>query len=423
MMQSVCVRILVLCLALLVSVSGVNSSRQFYVRPTSDPTSVCPGKPCFTLDQYVENSDTYITSNTVFKLLPGQHDLIQPFVAQTIENITIEGQLEAKLTVIQLQNFIHSNPSSAALQFFNSSSVTVVAVKIVVSGQLGGQLGAGVFVHHGCDIFITSVIIEVGTLQQLPPSVISIRHNRVVSKRGIAVDESTNITLVNINISDSHFGVFVHNSSNVQLSKMNVSNSSTAISINGTDNVICTNISVSDCDWAGIELFNDSGIAITNTTICNATTYGIRTSQISHVSIQSTLMNNVGTGIVMDSTKNIEIYNITISNVRRIGLHLRHSNQIVITDSNIDNVDRHGLYLQDTDNVLVSHTSISNITRHGIHLKFTEGTLISNTSIFNVGQCGVYTIYNMDTKVLYTSVSNSDYGIRLLHAENTTLLL
>ena len=142
MMQGVCVRTLVLCLALLVSVSGVNSSRQLYVRPTSDPTSVCPGEPCLTLDQYVKNSDTYITSNTIFKLLPGQHDLTNPFIVQDMENITIEGegQLEASnatlmFPIISYQNFTSSNQSRAALQFLHTSGLTLIRVKIIVSGK------------------------------------------------------------------------------------------------------------------------------------------------------------------------------------------------------------------------------------------------------------------------------------------------
>ena len=132
-MENMCVRILVLCLALLVSVSGVNSARQLYVHPTSDPTSVCPGEPCLTLDQYVENSDTYITSNTVFKLLPGQHDLTMPFVAQDVQNISIKPT--TRDTVDLYYNQLRTNDARAALQFINATRLDIRGVNIVLDGD------------------------------------------------------------------------------------------------------------------------------------------------------------------------------------------------------------------------------------------------------------------------------------------------
>ena len=121
-----CIKILFLCLALLATVSGVNSSRQLYVRSISDLTSVCPGEPCLTLDQYVENCDTYVTSNTEFLLLPGQHNLTHPFVARDVHNITIKAKKQDKIDVHYTQ--FPSNKTRAALHFINASRVTIKRV-------------------------------------------------------------------------------------------------------------------------------------------------------------------------------------------------------------------------------------------------------------------------------------------------------
>ena len=121
-MQSLCARALCLCLALAALVS-VASGRELYVRPNA--TSVCPGEPCLTLDQYMENSDTYITSNTVFKLLPGQHNLINEFIVEDVANISIEGRVEASMMQPVIHTFI------ASLTFFSATNVSVRGVKIL----------------------------------------------------------------------------------------------------------------------------------------------------------------------------------------------------------------------------------------------------------------------------------------------------
>ena len=191
--MSMCVKTLVLCLAVLASVSGVTISKQLYVRPTSDPTAVCPREPCLTLDQYVENSDMYITSNTEIKLLPGQHDLTSPFVVRDVENITIEGLLErndANFPIISYQDFTSSNQSSVALQFYSTFSLTVIGVKIIVGGKIDQEFGVGVYVQHGRNVFIAqfSVCLQQGRSQFLT-------YPNDNTSTGIAIDESRNVQI------------------------------------------------------------------------------------------------------------------------------------------------------------------------------------------------------------------------------------
>ena len=83
---------LVLCLAALAASA---ESRLLYVTPTSPASSRCPGsEPCLTLEQYITSYNTYITSDTVIKFLPGKHTISRPFVARNVENITLKGSAE-----------------------------------------------------------------------------------------------------------------------------------------------------------------------------------------------------------------------------------------------------------------------------------------------------------------------------------------
>ena len=64
------VPILLLLLTVLPSCAAQNT---YYVKPT--PDTPCLGGPCYTLSEYVSQSERYFTSNTTMILLPGEHAL------------------------------------------------------------------------------------------------------------------------------------------------------------------------------------------------------------------------------------------------------------------------------------------------------------------------------------------------------------
>jgi hypothetical protein len=46
-----------------------------YVRPDDSTTVSCPGQPCLTLDQYIQQTATYFTAGSTFAFLDGNHSL------------------------------------------------------------------------------------------------------------------------------------------------------------------------------------------------------------------------------------------------------------------------------------------------------------------------------------------------------------
>ena len=83
-MDSMCHIIVVLHLVLFASIGEAGGFTQLYVRPTSSPTTICPGYHYLTLDQYMDSANGYITSNSLVKLLPGQHELASLLLFKTL---------------------------------------------------------------------------------------------------------------------------------------------------------------------------------------------------------------------------------------------------------------------------------------------------------------------------------------------------
>ena len=77
-------------LLLLLAVLQVCSAIEYYVKPTEPPDTACPGQPCLTLNEYTNNTDYYIKSNTVFTFLPGKHHMDKPLLVLHKKNVTLK---------------------------------------------------------------------------------------------------------------------------------------------------------------------------------------------------------------------------------------------------------------------------------------------------------------------------------------------
>ena len=113
--------------------TACNSSQVYYVHPVIHVLPIlgtaCLQRPCVTLNDIIANPDRYITSNTVFKLLPGQHKLTGQFVASNVECITIEPYIF--IGVVQV---INSGSSSSSFQFNNSVHVSMAGIEMDDNG-------------------------------------------------------------------------------------------------------------------------------------------------------------------------------------------------------------------------------------------------------------------------------------------------
>ena len=92
-------------LLLLVPVLFLCETTEYYIRPTESTNTSCPGQPCLTLSQYINDSVHYFHSNAVFKFLQGIQHMDRPLIIGNIHNLSLESysnkqqpQLVAKFT-------------------------------------------------------------------------------------------------------------------------------------------------------------------------------------------------------------------------------------------------------------------------------------------------------------------------------------
>ena len=425
-------------LTLLASVSGA-SCRELYVHPPYFPTSLCPGEPCHTLDWYIQHSDTYITSNTVFKLLPGEHEITNPLTARNVQNVSIEG-IEIwngmRPLILHKEALCHdmqdssltvtaSNQSWAAVQFINVTNVTVRGVMIVVDGVSTYQSVSALSLKHVDQLQAVDLDISV-----FPPAV----HNALPQTIGIRIENGTRVTLNSTVIYAGEFGVFVDMGSNILLAKLNVSNCSVAISINTAESVICNNIFISQSSSMGLDVVNSNTVLVAQTNIENSTGTGVRVSfchtftmmeiflintgenameisdssngKIQHVHISESYDNGVTlrgvntiyllslvitdtkvSGLTLVNADSIWMSDITISNAGRNGLEINGSFDIAIFGSNVSHSQHNGIYITLTDNISITDTIINNSINYwntGILLNGTEKSMIANITMKNI---------------------------------------
>ena len=75
---------------LFVSVLSLCGATEYYVKPTEPTNTSCPAQPCLTLSQYINNSDNYFQSNTIFKFLPGIHHMDRPLDVRDVQSMSLE---------------------------------------------------------------------------------------------------------------------------------------------------------------------------------------------------------------------------------------------------------------------------------------------------------------------------------------------
>ena len=281
-MMAVCGKSLVLCLALLVSIGS--SETLLYVQPTS--ATICPGQPCLTLDQYMENSARYITSNTVFKLLPGQHMLSRPFVVQDVENVTIEPENED--TVIQ-----YRDPNPVVLSSLSSRTFTS---------------GAALRVINCVNVTVRGIDMH-GV--------------------GIYMEESDYVTLfhVTVNSTRSEFGLYLNATNHTTLNFTSINNSGKdGVRLYKTRQTRIFNTSVSDAAWNGLTFINTTHSIVSDVLVESPRRGAIVLLNTLRSTIMHTTVNNPrGTGITVQNTVRTKLLYTLVSNTGSNGRSAQHN--------------------------------------------------------------------------------------------------
>ena len=420
---------------LLASVSGA-SCRELYVRPPYYPAFLCPGEPCHTLDWYIQHSDTYITSNTVFKLLVyGQHDITNPLIFQNVQNISIEGIQVSEISPLivyrerpaKCDNVTNSNQSWAAVQFINATNVTVRDVIIVVDGVSAYQSVSALSFQHVNQL--QAVDLDIHLLN------VCTRNGTIPTAHGILLTNTRAANLEDIEITSGAFGIFVDMSSYVWLSKMNVLKSLVAVSINNVEIAICKSIFIRQSSYTGLAVSNSSQFLIASTIIRNITGTGVDISFCHDFSLIDLVTSNTGqNGITVRNRSSVGtidgvtiynsglLYTQNIRNYRQLsGLRIVDADSISIMKVSVTRTSSNGLDVAFSSNIIVSRSTVFESRQSGIVCYWCNDVMITSTSVHNASRAGIWLNHTHNTEVTNVTLSNSGIGVSLRHTRNATL--
>ena len=336
----------------------------FYVTPTSPAGTPCPGQPCLTLDQYIASSSTYITSNTVFKFLPGRHRITRSFVAQNIESITIEGDIDGVLNpLVQISG---TSPRHL-LQFIN-------AVDVNIAG------------------------IELDNLR-------------------ISLEHAKNVTLYKVVVSGLRAAIIMNNTIDTSLSFCNVKNNNiTGVNLQNSYNTNISNTFLDNIGGNGFDLLNTTNTEIQNTSVDSAKGTGLKLKLrlANRTVIVETSINNVaGDGIEVRLSNNTRIENADIDNTGWDGIEVVAATDTKLTNVYVNNTERDGMEFNNTDQTAVVQSTIENAQWNGIEFDNTSNTCVHNTTVINAGWDGI-DICNMRS-------TNMWFGVRVEGAARNCL--
>ena len=322
---------LLLCLILLATSSGgATGSQQInYVTPSSHAGTPCPGQPCLTLDQYIANSSIYITSNTVFKLLPGQHDITRSFVARNIECLTIKGDTS--------QVKISGVGSHYLLQLINTVDVYIAEVELD---------GVGITLDHTENVTL---------------------HQVVVDGPGTAVSGTNTIDTIVSSCTLKNTGT-------------------TALTLRNTYNTSMLNSSVNNTGWNGFDFYNTTKTDIFHSLISHTRWNGIEIQYANSTVISSSTVNRTGwNGIdVFNSSQTVTI-NTFVNNTNWNGIEVQRSTHIVIACSTVKSTGWNGIEVSRSAQTTVTCTHVTGTGWDGIEIYRVSKLRLIGTNITNTG--------------------------------------
>ena len=119
-----------IALLLVLHTTTAASSTVLYVTPT--PETPCPAKPCHTLSQYAHNVSEYLTTDTTFVFLPGDHSLDTDFNISDISSLVIVGNTSS---FPRLTSRVVCSNTDAMVAIANVSHLSIAALEVLSCGQ------------------------------------------------------------------------------------------------------------------------------------------------------------------------------------------------------------------------------------------------------------------------------------------------
>ena len=441
-------------LLLLIPVLSLCGATEYYVRPTEPTNTSCPAQPCLTLSQYVNESDYFFKSNTVFKFLPGTHHMDMPVTIGNVHNVLLENVYDGHPHLVaqfSCETGRHINCLStdrripyvccAAISLHDMSNVTFKGLSVTIQSSKSSAVILKNVSKSSISLAATCSLMDSTCL-------------------GILLYDTNSIGLHSSSASNCSHGLVLYNATNTNITSMYAAYGEDGIVILWSTDTFITNTTAAHNRGYGMYLGNmnknthvfnttakhngNDGMHIytmnnthiTDTIATRNYRYGIHLHTLSSTHITNTMAtHNHGDGLYLVNMKNTHIINTTALHNRERGIHATLTNITYITNvtaahnaadglsleevSNTHIIDTtakkntvSGLFLHNAKNTHIINITASNNDCQGMHISWTNNTIITNAIAAHNGRLGVYLEKANSTHITnLTLMHNYDGGI------------
>ena len=443
-MVQCCTCHLLLLLATVISQCGTT---EYYVKPTDPTNTSCPGQPCLTLNQYINNSSHYIQSNVVFIFLPGKHVIDRLLQIRNVENVTLKGILNGTGNYPQLvaqfscwSNYQCSNKAArfvTLLNYFPFKDCSVIQLINVAHVNISG-------IHFTMStVNVSAIKVEQSTNIHLKLDIYSVNSDLDQNgcNIGIIAYETNHLYVDKLHVSNLLYGLILCNNENAQIKESVFEHS--GLLVMKSDSVNITSTKSSGNKETGIELLfcnntnivniatshnNDSGVVFTicrNTSIMNITTAhnngsGVVFTSCSNTNIANTYsINNEEEGMLLYSCSGTSILNVSTTN-KGNGMCLILCKNTNIMNISADKNQLDGMSLGSCNDTSITNVSVTHNRGRGMEFSSCTNTSITTASA-NINQWdGIYFRSCNNTSIINANASkNQNRGIWLVLCKNT----
>ena len=393
--MAVIYRVLVLVLPVPILCGGT----EYYVRPSEPSSASCPAHPCLTLSQYVNDSDHFFQSNTLFRFLPGTHLIKRSVTLTNVHNVSLLALERDRIP--QVVTYIacscpqqHCDPCTG-LAFQNASHITIDSITIIL--HLHQQSKQGSLSVVGLS-FTKTVHLKI---QQMYGWMT--RNGRVF----IGLERSNDIELHSLTIGNG--GLSATQSDRVSITNVTINNSTASgIDLQLTIKFVLNNIVIMYSKGTAINIFGASSTIISNTII--------------HFS--------GGAGIDITTSSNTRMINVSVFSSRGRGISMLNGRKYLINNTTVMNSQSHNMFLRKTTNTVINNSvTMYSTIDNGIEIYRAMYIKITNTVIANSAQHGIRVIMSHAISLISVMVKEwRDTGIRVyeslgVYLQNTSLVL
>ena len=390
-------------LILLIPVLSLCGATEYYVRPTETTNTSCPAQPCLTLNQYINDSDHYFESNTVFKFLPGTHHMDRPLTIGNVHNMSLESWIdesdEYPHLVAQFPCEMEGH-ECIPFYFYYSDENHFIHLDFQVCC-------AAVWLHDVYNFTVKGISIKA----QISNSAVFFLKN------------ATNTTVqlnTTCSIYETTIGMAIYEASFVEVHSSCANNCSVGFALHYTTNTNITKVIAMHNVFVGLLLYSGIDTNINNTTAALTLKSGILISTMINTCItdMTTIYNGLE-GMVLSTMDNTHITNMTTALNRGNGMSILNTNNIYITNTTSINNRYFGMALERMSNTHITDMTIA-LNSWGMDLSNMNNTHVINMATVHNGWDGLNLEEMNNTHITnLIATHNGAYGMFLANSSNT----